>query len=171
MNGEKFTFSLVEEEVRKKTFGILNTINKDGSPHTTGVLYGVSSPTSGFSMYIVTSKEYRKTKNIINNPHVSFTITFPHHIFRFVPASTVTFNGVAEIVDFENEEILGIFSQKRILRMITKNLDPEEKKDYVFIRIKPKPKVLCYGLGYNIFKLRSKHTEGGYSVTIPKKRL
>ena len=171
MNKKKFTFNFIEEEVRKKTFGILNTINNDGSPHTTGVLYGVSPHTAKFALYIATSKDYRKTKNIRKNSQISFTITFPHHIFRFVPASTVTFNGIAEVLDFENQEILGIFTKKRILSMITKHLDPEEKKDYVFIKIMPDPKVLCYGIGYNLFKLRSRHTEGGYSVTIPKERL
>ena len=171
MKKQSFSFDLIEREVMKKTFGVLNTINDDGSPHTTGVLYGVSPQSSKFALYIVTSKKYKKIKNIQNNPQVSFTIIFPHHWLRFVPANTVTFNGIAEVIDFYSEGVLDIFLQKRILRMITKNLSPKEKEEYVFIKIKPLPKVLCYGLGYNIFKLRSSHAEGGYSVTIPQERL
>ncbi len=171
MKAQQFTFNYVEDEIRKKTFGVLNTINNDGTPHTTAVLYGVSPQSSKFALYIATSKTYKKTKNIRNNPQVSFMITFPHYWLRFVPANTVTFKGKAEVIDFYSEGVLDIFSQKRILNMITKNLEPEEIEDYVFIRIKPYPKVLCYGIGYNIFKLRSKHVEGGYSVTIPKNRL
>ena len=171
MKLERFTFDFVEKEIRKKTFGILNTLNEDGSPHTTGVLYGVSPPSSEFGLYIVTSKYYRKIKNIRKNPRVSFTITFPHYWIRFAPASTVTFNGIAKIIEFENEEILDIFLQKRILRLITQHFSSEDREEYVFIKIEPYPKVICFGLGYNILKLRGSHTEGGYTVSIPKDRL
>jgi len=154
------------------TFGILSTLNKDGSPHSTGVLYAVSSPDSDFALYIVTSRKYKKTKNISNDPKVSFVIPFPHHFLRFVPSSTVTFYGEVEILPFEkHEELLLIFTEKRILRMITMHLTDEEKKDYVFLKIKPSPKIHCYGLGYSLFKLRGSHSEGGYSVIIPEDRL
>ena len=171
MKVQKFDFNFIENEVSKKTFGVLNTLNKDGTPHTTGVLYGVSPSSSKFALYVLTLEKYKKTKNIINNPRISFTITFPHYWLRFAPACTVTFYGKAEIIDFYSEGVLDIFSQKRILRHITKNLESDEIKDYVFIKIKPYAKVLCFGLGHNIFKLRGSHTEGGYTVTIPKNRL
>ena len=87
-----------------------------------------------------------------------------------MPANTVTFNGIAEIIEFEIKDVLDVFMQKRILKLITKNLESEEREKYVFIKIKPYPRVLCYGLGHNIFKLRGDHVEGGYSVTIPKNR-
>ncbi|MHA1954111.1 MAG: pyridoxamine 5'-phosphate oxidase family protein [Candidatus Heimdallarchaeaceae archaeon] len=171
MKQKEITFSFIEDMVRTKTFGIINTVNQDGSPHTTGVLYAVSPPESKFALYVVTSKKYKKAKNIKRNPAVSFIITFPHHFFRFVPSNTITFNGKVEILPFENEELLAIFTEKRILRMITKDLDPEEKKDYVFLKIIPEPKVQVYGVGYNIFALRGGHTEGGYAVRIPAERL
>ena len=172
LKNEQFTFSFVESEIRNKTFGILTTLNKDGSPHSTGVLYGVSSPDSDFVLYIITSLKYKKTKNIINNPQVSFVIPFPHHILRFVPSSTVTFYGEVKILPFvDHEDLLAIFSEKRILRLITEHLTDEEKEDYVFLKLKPSPKVYCYGLGFNLFKLRGSHTEGGYTVFIPEERL
>ncbi len=40
------TFEYVEAAVRKKTFGVLTTIDGEGRPHSTGVLYGVSPPAS-----------------------------------------------------------------------------------------------------------------------------
>ena len=171
MKSKEFTFSFIEEMIRSKTFGVLTTLNSNNTPHTSGVLYGVSTPESIFELYIATSKKYRKTKNIIKNPSVSFLIPFPHHHLRFVPSGTVTIYGDAKIIPFDNEDILAIFSEKRILRLVTKNLNSEEMKDYVFIKIKPKPKILVYALGYSIWKLRGSHTEGGYSVRIPEKRL
>ncbi len=95
----------------------------------------------------------------------------PSHIPQvFVPSGTVTINGTAKILPIENEEILDIFSKKRILRLITSHLTPEEKKEVVFLKIKPDPKILCYGVGISIMKLRGGHTEGGYSVIIPEER-
>jgi len=82
----------------------------------------------------------------------------------------VTINGTAQAISINNKEILDIFLEKRMLRLITAHLTEEEKKDLVFIKIQPNPKVFCYGLGINTIKLRGSHTSGGYSVIIPKER-
>jgi hypothetical protein len=157
--------------IRSKTFSIITTLNPDNTPHTTGILYGVSPPFSKFSLYVLTSKNYKKVGNIQRNPMVSFIIPYPHHHLRFVPSGTITINGEAEILPFKTEKIKDIFSEKRILRMITKDLNPEETENYVFLKIKPNPRILVYAVGQNIWKLRSSHTEGGYSVKIPEERL
>ncbi len=167
----KHQFSFIEKEIRGKTFGILNTIDQDGFPHTSGVLYGVSKPSSKFAIYIITSIKYRKIKNIKKNLNVSFIIPFPHHYLRFVPSNTITINGKAELSSFDNGEVLEVFMEKRILRLITEHLSKEEKKELVTIKIKPDPKILCFGIGISMWKLRKGHIEGGYSVIIPKEKL
>ncbi len=146
-------------------------MNSNNTPQTTGVLYGVSKPDSPFTLYILTSKNYKKTKNIQNNANISFVIPFPHHILRFVPSSTITINGNAEIISINSTEILDVFSKKRILRLITKEIDPRSDDEYIFIRIQPKSRILCYGVGISIWSLRGSHTVGGYSVIIPEERL
>lgn len=171
MNEYDITFSFVEKQIRTKTFGVLTTLNKDGTPHTTGILYGVSPPASKFAIYCLTSKEYKKVHNISQNPDVSFLIPFPHFYIRFAPSSTVTFQGKADFIPVNVTKIQNIFTKKRILRLIIDEIQQEEQESMTFIRIKPKSKVLCYGLGYNVFKLRKGHAEGGYSVTIPQDRL
>ncbi|MFX1537865.1 MAG: hypothetical protein ACFFDI_27045, partial [Promethearchaeota archaeon] len=90
---------------------------------------------------------------------------------RFVPSATVTFHGKADLIMLEEEVIQEIFSKKRILRLIIKRMKEEEQESITFIRIKPKPKVLCHSLGINVFKLRRGHAQGGYSVMIPQDRL
>ena len=165
---ETFNFEFIEKEIRKKSFGILTTINKDSSPHSTGVLFGVSKPSDSFSLYILTGSNYKKVRNIQSNPSISFVIPFPHHIFRFVPSFTITIKGYAEIIPQLDDTIFGIFQEKRILRMITKDI---ENEPLVCLKIIPESKVLCYGVGINLFKLRRGHTEGGYSVRIPGNRL
>ncbi|MCE7748789.1 MAG: hypothetical protein GPJ51_10345 [Candidatus Heimdallarchaeota archaeon] len=166
----KFNFSFVERKIRKKTFGILTTLNSDESPHTTGILYGVSKPDAEFALYLLTSKKYKKIRNIQDNPKISFIIPFPHHHFRFVPSGTITLNGVAKLVPVNTENIIEIFSEKRILKMIIADIDLEKDEEYVFIKIEPDQKILCYGVGFNILKLRGSHTEGGYFVTIPTEK-
>ena len=169
MNKPDYLF--IENEIRSKTFGVLNTMDERGFPHTSGVLYGVSNSSSKFAIYIVTSKKYRKTKNIQKNPNVSFIIPFPHHFLRFVPSSTITLTGNAEITPIDNEEVLEIFKKKRILRLVSAHLTEEEKKELIILKIKPNPKIVCYGIGISMWKLRQGHTEGGYSVRIPKEKL
>ncbi|MFX1283150.1 MAG: pyridoxamine 5'-phosphate oxidase family protein [Promethearchaeota archaeon] len=171
MKKQHFSFSFVEEMIRKKTFGILTTINKDGTPHTTGILYGVSQPSRKFVLYLLTSKKYQKARNLKRNPNVSFLIPFPHYFIRFAPSSTVTLTGKADFIAVDVPEIHEIFTKKRILKLIISELQQGDQESMTFIRIKPKPKVLCYGLGYSVFKLRKVHTQGGYSVFIPQDRL
>lgn len=57
MNKHQFTLFFVEKQIRKKTFGILMTVNEDGTPHTAGILYGASPPSSKFALYCLTSKK------------------------------------------------------------------------------------------------------------------
>ena len=45
------TFEYVEKKIRKKTFGILSTVSPKNRAHSTGILYGVSSPEVPFCLY------------------------------------------------------------------------------------------------------------------------
>ena len=167
MKEKRFDFHFIEKQIRSKTFGILNTINRDGSPHSAGILYGVSEPEHEFCIYVKTAKKFRKAKNIVRNPRVSFVIPFPHHFFRFIPSGTITINGQAELVPIDSEEVREVFLKKGVLKMIVADINYDE----TFLRIKPKPKVFCYGVGMSILELRSSHTSASYSVTIPEERL
>ncbi len=166
---KRFDFDFVEREIRKKTFGVLSTIDSKGRPHSTGILFGLSSPDEPFRIYMLASKDYQKVKNIQRDPRVSFVITFPHFYVRFAPASYVMFRGVAEIIPFEDGSAKRAFQAKRILRM---NLNSGyDEKDIVFISVKPERRVVCYGLGYSIMDLRNQHTGADYRVFIPEDRL
>ncbi len=170
MNKSQFTFTFIEKRIRKKTFGVLTTINQDGTPHTSGIAYGVSPPSSEFSLYFLTSKKYKKARNIAKKPNISLLIPFPHYYIRFAPAGTVTFTGKAEFRPIDDNELLDIFSKKRVLRLITKDISPQNKESFTFVQLKPDPKVLCHGVGYNLFKLRQGHKQAAYSVVIPQDR-
>ena len=76
MNSKKFNIKFIEKKIRQKSFGILSTVSEKGFAQSTGVLYGISAESIDFHLYIITGKNYKKTKNIIHNPNVSFVITY-----------------------------------------------------------------------------------------------
>ncbi|MBN2227952.1 MAG: pyridoxamine 5'-phosphate oxidase family protein [Candidatus Thorarchaeota archaeon] len=169
MTKERFSFESVEKAVRKKSFGVLTTINSKGRPHSTGIIYGVSPPTSPFALYILVGKNYAKVRNIKANNQVSLVVTFPHYWLRFVPASYAMFRGTAELVSFNNIDARWSMSQSRIGRM---NLATDVSEDeMVFIKINPEPTIFCYGLGISIMEMRGDHTNAGYKATIPPERM
>ncbi len=166
------SFDFVEKQIRKKTFGILTTISPKGRAQSTGILYGVSPPNSKFSLYLLTSKDYKKVENIQNNPYISFFIPFPHYFLRFVPASYVSFQGKAEIIPHDDPEGLKAFSQKRILKMNLEQVkQPDMKGKLVIIKLKPNRKLICYGLGLSLMKMRKEPEIGSYTVNVPPERL
>ena len=161
------SFEYVEARVRKKTFGILRTIDQRGRPHSTSVLYGVSPPTTALSLYVATLEHYAKVRYIRANPVVNLIVTFPHRILSFVPANCVTFRGKAVIAPVTDSSGVWAFQQRRILR---DNLDwVAEQTDPVFIRIDPESNVLCYGLGIPLNRIRRDHVGGRFKVRIPNR--
>lgn len=165
-------FEFIEKEIRKKTFGIISTIDKNGHSHSTGVVYGVAPISSEFSLYILTDKNYKKVKNLENNNSISFVIPFPHHILRFVPASCVQFQGTAKIVPFSDKEAQESFrGDSKILKMNLQQVRnmPNKGEGAVFIKVIPNKKLFCYGVGIGIMKLRKNVESGSYFVKIPDK--
>ena len=162
------TFEFVEAEVRKKTFGVLTTVDRKGRPHSTGILYGVAPPTSPFALYFLTLEEYVKVRNVKLNPHATLVVPFPHRFLSFIPAPCATFRGEAEVVPFSDPDARWGFAQRRILR---DNVAWLTDVDPIFIRLTPDPGVLCHGLGIGLRRLRKEHTAGGYKAHIPAARL
>lgn len=168
---EKLTdFSIVEKELRKKTFGILSTVDQKGRPHSTGLIFAVSAPEDDFALYLATLEKSAKVRYIKNNPNVSFLVTFPHYYLRFIPDSTIMFRGTAELLSFEDEGAQRAAAQKKMTRM-NLEMDPEVLKKSVIIRIRPNPTVYCYGVGIGLNQLRKDPTAARYKVVIPQKRL
>jgi general stress protein 26 len=170
MTDSKFNFDFVEKQVRRKTFGVLTTIDSKGRPHSTGMIYAVGPPESPFALYCVTGETYAKVRNIGRDPKVTLVVTFPHYWLRFVPASYVMFRGTAEIVPFENPDAQWAMSQTRIGRMNLQTESDASGTDNVFIKITPEPVIFCYGLGHGLMEMRGDHTNMGYKVTIPNNR-
>ncbi len=166
----RFTFDFVENQVRRKTFGVLTTIDSKGRPHSTGVIYAIGPPNKTFALYIIAGENYVKVRNIKRNPNVSLVVTFPHYWVRFAPASYVMFRGKGEVLPSDDVDGIWAMSRTRIGRMNLQTDAEEISQDFVYIRVNPEPIVFCYGLGYSLMELRGNHTGAGYKVTIPEDR-
>lgn len=166
---EDRSFAFIEAQLRKKTFGVLSTIGADGSSQTTGILYAVSPPGAAFRLHLITVRSYLKARNIARNPQVSFLVPYPHALLPFIPASCISFSATAEFVPLDDAEGRAAFDTKRILRM---NLaEASAFEDGVFLRIRPKRSMHCYGIGVGWTTIARNPAEAGYSVEIPADRL
>jgi len=162
-------FSFVEAQLRRKTFGVLSTESPGGSLQATGILYGVSPPGSKLRLYLVTGRTYLKVRNISRNPEVAFLVPYPRHLLPFVPASCISLQGTAEILSLDDPEGCEAFASGRILRS---NLKQAASMDgAVFIRILPKRRVHCYGIGIGLWEIARNPSGAGYSLEIPADRL
>ena len=166
----RFTFEYVEKEVRKKTFGVLSTIDSKGRPHSTGIIYAVGSPEKPFSIYIIAGEKYAKVRNIKRDPKVSLVVTYPHYWIRFAPDSYVMFRGTAEIVPGNDADGIWAMSQTRVGRMNLQEVAEGTGTKLAYIKITPEPTVFCYGLGFGLMELRGDIENAGYKVTIPENR-
>jgi nitroimidazol reductase NimA-like FMN-containing flavoprotein (pyridoxamine 5'-phosphate oxidase superfamily) len=169
MSARTLPFELVEDYLRKKDFGILGTVSNDGRPHSTGILYAVSPPGEKFYLYVITGKNYKKTKNILKNPNVSIVIPFPHHILRFVPAPCIQFQAKAEIVERTDEGIRVCFQRNRILRKTLKQAYEDE--NIVFLKIIPDKTIFGHGIGMSMYELRKDETRGSFKTIVPAEGL
>ena len=167
MSEKRFTFESVEKAVRKKSFGVLTTIDSKGRPHSTGIIYAVGSPDKSFALYSIVAKNYAKVRNIKRNPNVSLVVTFPHYWIRFAPASYAMFRGTAEIFPDNDSDGRWAMSQSRIGRM---NLQTDTEEELVYIKLTPEPTVFCYGVGIGLMELRRDLESAAYKVTIPEDR-
>ena len=169
MPREQRSFAFIEAQLRKKTFGVLSTISPGGSLQATGILYAVSPPGAAFRLHLVTERSYLKARNISRNPQVAFLVPYPHHLLPFVPASCISFAGTAEIAPLDDPEGREAFTTNGILR---KNLEEADSMENgIFIRIRPKRSMHCYGIGIGLMTIARNPAEAGYSVEIPSDRL
>ena len=160
-------FDQVMREVRKKTFGVFNSVDTKNRPHSTGIIFAVSPPGEELAFYIVTQAKSAKIRNIKSNPNVSLVVTFPHYYLRFIPDSTVMFRGTAEIIALDDEGAQAAFAQKKMTRM-NLEVDSDVLKGSVVIKIRPTKRVYVYGVGIGLNQMRKDPTTARYKVTIPE---
>ncbi len=163
------TFEGVIKQVKKKSFGILSTIDSSGWVQSSGVQYGVSLRGADFALYILSDSRYVKVRNIEQNHRVSFVIPFPHHFLRFIPAPTVSFKGTAEILPFDDSRAREAYCSRSQKRMIRFTANSDYKATAVFLRLTPIKRIVCYGLGIKLADMMRDPANALYTVQLAGK--
>ena len=169
-----FPFSYLEEQLRKKNFGILGTIDPQGRPHSVGVVYAIPPPAAAdesFCLYLITRPVLKKARNIRNNPNVSFVVPYPHYLFRILPPACVQFQGKAQFVSIDDPTATKAFQSSTVLRRsMMHSLDLGES---TFVKVIPDSKIFSFGINASIWQylVQSKNkARGNFHVVVPQSR-
>ncbi len=139
----------VWQAVEKEIFAVLGFVTANGEARTVGVVYVAR----GKKVYIATGKDTWKARYIENNPHVSLTVTIPKRIpfmpFIKIPAATITFSGIAEVVDTGK---VGAEVRNVLLRGL--ETDSELLATMCIIEMQPVGDFITYGVGVPMMTMR-----------------
>jgi hypothetical protein len=107
---------------------------------------------------------------------VTFTIPFPHYYLRSAPSSTVQIAGTAEVLDYTDVEGQLSFNKspfffKKIMNKLISSSKEKTNEEVVFIKIVPKKRINCFGLGIHMFSFLRYPEQGYYYIEIPPERL
>ena len=149
----------VTKAIAKRSFAVLATASQANRPHVAGVLYQAI----GTTLYVNTSREGKKARNIAENPHVAVTIPI-RRLPVGGPPSTVQFQGRADILAPDDPEIMRLVEAGR-LKNITSHGELDHP-DGCFLRITPVRRLTTYGLGMSLVKLIRDPLHAGGSVEL-----
>ena len=136
----------VVKAIAKRSFCTLATASPDNRPHVAGVLYQAI----GTTLYVNTSRDSRKARNVADNPHVAVSVPI-RRLPLGGPPSTVQFQGRAEVLGFDHPDIVRIIEAEQ-LKKITSHGELDYP-DGCFLRITPGRRLTTYGLGMSLLKL------------------
>lgn len=145
-------FQGVEKALRRRTFGTLSTLTKQGAPHATGVVYAVSARDEPLIFYVTTRTTTRKVRNIKAHNAVAFVIPVPRRFLPVFPPRAIQFQGTATVVPADDANAVRAFSSSWFLRRIlaTEQRIVTEGGDLCFIRIRPARMLFTYGMGMSV---------------------
>ena len=145
----QLTADQVWKEIEVNLFAVLGMVTPTDEARTVGIVYVVND----HRLYIGTDKAAWKTKHIARNPHVSLTIPIAKRIpfmpWLKIPAATITFSGVAHVLDPRdvNADVL-----KKLYRDVVK--DEETMAESCVIEVIPQDDFITYGVGVPLMQMR-----------------
>jgi general stress protein 26 len=149
----------VAKALGKRSFCVLATASPSGRPHVAGVLYQAI----GTTLYVNTSRDSRKARNVADNPHVAVSIPI-RRLPVGGPPSTVQFQGRADILALDDPDIARMVESGE-LKNITSHGELDHP-DGCFLRITPLRRITTYGLGMSLLKLIRDPLHAGGSVDL-----
>lgn len=148
------TTDQVWEEIERQMFAVLGHVTPQGEPRTSGIVYTVRNR----QLYIGVGRQSWKPRHIARHPRVSLTVTVPKRIpflpWIKIPPATITFQGEAEVMPFEQADAK---AQQALLRDV--QIAPGVQRD--MIKVTPAGEFLTYGVGVSMNTMRRPHDATG----------
>lgn len=152
----QLTADQVWEAIEKEVFGVIGMVTPANEARTVGIVYVVRDR----RLYIGTGKDAWKVRHIAQNPHVSMTIPIHKGIpllpWIKIPAATITFCGVAQVLEPE-ETPPEIF--KAVFRGMS--VSDELVAGSCLIEVTPVKEFLTYGVGVSMMTMRDPEQSRG----------
>jgi hypothetical protein len=145
----QLTSERVWEEIEKELFAVIGLVTADNESRTVGVVY----ITRNHRLYIASGKETWKVKHIAQNPHVSLTIPIHKRIpfmpWIKIPAATITFSGIAQILEPAE-------TPTEIIQAIFRDMagNTELMAESCLIEVTPVKDFITYGVGIPLMQMR-----------------
>ncbi|GAB4146080.1 MAG: pyridoxamine 5'-phosphate oxidase family protein [Candidatus Promineifilaceae bacterium] len=159
----QLTSAQVWQAIEKEMFAVIGMVTARNQARTVGVVYIVRDR----RLYIASGRDTWKVKHIGQNPHVSLTIPVQKRIpflpWLKIPAATITFAGVARILQPEEtpSEIV-----QAIFRDAASN--PQLMAESCLVEVTPVSDFVTYGIGVPMLKMRHpEQARGRAAVGIP----
>lgn len=145
----RLTSERVWKEIEKELFAVLGMVTARNESRTAGVVYIVKNG----RLYIASGSDAWKVKHIAQNPHVSITIPIHKRIpflpWIKIPAATITFSGVAQILEPEE-------TPTEIVQAIFRDMadNKELMAESCLIEVTPVKDFITYGIGVSLLQMR-----------------
>jgi len=152
----QLTAEQVWAALRKEIFAVLGMVNSKGEARTIGIVYIVHD----HKLYISTEKVAWKTRYIQGNPHVSITVPIAKRIpilpWIKIPAATITFYGMAKVLDARNV-------QGDLLHALFHGLETNQEMltTTAVLEIEPLGEFVTYGIGIPLMQMRHREKARG----------
>ena len=144
----QLTGERVWDELEKELFAVLGMVTSKGEARTVGIVYTVHDR----KIYIATGMDSWKARHTQHNPHVSLTVPIAKRIpflpWVKIPAATITFSGIAQVLSADQ---VGEGVKHSLLRGIE---TPELLASMCIIQIEPVGDFITYGVGVPLMQMR-----------------
>ena len=143
------TTAQVWADIEKQIFAVMGMVTPNNEARTVGIVYQVHDG----KLFIASKKGTWKVRHIAQNPHVSLTIPIHKGIpllpWIKIPAATITFSGVAEVLEpaaVSDDIIQSLFRDLEVT--------PKTNSSFAVIEVTPVGHFLTYGVGVSMMAMR-----------------
>jgi hypothetical protein len=163
----QLTTEQVWQAIEKELFAVIGMVTARNEARTVGVVYVVRNR----RFYITSGKDAWKVKHIAQNPHVSLTVPvhkrIPFMPWVKIPAATITFAGMAQILEPEE-------TPPEIVKAIVRDMADSQTlmAEACLIEVTPVKDFVTYGIGIPLIKMRDpEQARGRAPVAIQTEQL